>query len=130
DISVFESKRCRTSSTFSRFTSKPIVPGNFRAKASATGKPTYPSPITAMRSCMGAENIAFSRPATRLPAILAIGVADAGLTRIARQIVRDGARVVGFLTVTGRRDPVDLTLLLQRIAPSGHGFFEQRGECA
>jgi len=56
----------------------------------------------------------------------AIAVADAGLTRIARQIVRDGARVVGFLTVTGRRDPVDLTLLLQRIAQSVTGFVEQR----
>jgi hypothetical protein len=53
-------------------------------------------------------------------------VADAHLTRIARQIVRDGARVIGFLTVTGRRDPVDLTPLLQRIAQSVTGFVEQR----
>jgi len=75
---------------------------------------------------MGAENIAFSRLIARLPAMPANAVADAHLTRIARQIVRDGARVIGFLTVTGRRDPVDLTPLLQRIAQSVTGFVEQR----
>ena len=75
---------------------------------------------------MGAEDIAFSRPIAKLPAMPANAVADAHLTRIARQIVRDGARVIGFLTVTGRRDPVDLTPLLQRIAQSVTGFVEQR----
>src|SRR5690606_25399621 len=33
-------------------TSKPMVPGNFLARAIATGSPTYPNPITAMRSLM------------------------------------------------------------------------------
>ncbi|MBK7864659.1 MAG: hypothetical protein IPJ65_39855 [Archangiaceae bacterium] len=38
--------------TFGSLMSKPIVPGNLRANASATGNPTYPRPTTAMRSLM------------------------------------------------------------------------------
>jgi hypothetical protein len=48
--------------------------------------------------------------------------ADPNYTRIARQIVRDGARVIGFLTVTGKRHPVALTDLLVRLARSVTAF--------
>ena len=41
---------------------------------------------------------------------------DAGYTRVAPQVIRDGARVIGFLTVSGKRRPVPLTELLERLA--------------
>src|SRR5262245_22676230 len=50
--SWFRSNPRRSSSTFSLFTSKPTLPGNLRANAIATGRPTYPRPMTAIFSCM------------------------------------------------------------------------------
>jgi hypothetical protein len=45
----------RRFSTRSPFKSKPMVPSCFFAKARAIGKPTYPSPMTAIRSFMAAR---------------------------------------------------------------------------
>jgi|GEM_PF-3567342 len=41
--------------TLAELMSNPMVPGNSRANASATGKPTYPNPTTAIRSVICAS---------------------------------------------------------------------------
>jgi hypothetical protein len=54
-----------------------------------------------------------------------IDAASATYTRIARQIVRDGARVIGFIAVTDKRRPVPLTPLIERLAVAITGFVAQ-----
>src|SRR2546423_15560029 len=68
-----------------------MVPGYLRANASATGKPTYPRPMTAIRSAMCAcssagENIAFSPARRQRPQMLPASVPSAAGAHPGNQI--------------------------------------------
>jgi hypothetical protein len=56
------------------------------------------------------------------------GEISAVVTRVARQIIKDEARVVGLLSVSGKRAPITLTPLIETLAGALTGF--QPGDVA